>query len=261
MPVCFRSLLFAVVVGLLLPVAPVAAQDASEGLGGFSKIDGSRLKPVTLAYDITVTAQGKTLNLSLSQTIKATSTGNADTWTVVGHTQMPGATVMDSLVMTRSTLHPLSRHLRGPTTLDVDYTDSSVSGEMTLRDQSQSIETSFKGPTLAGGAHNLIALGTMPLAPDFSATLRVFAPREQEVRAARYNVTDTSTVETAAGSFETYVVDINVGDAVVTGTMHLRKEAPHYVIKSETERSTPKGTRTVTQTLSSVARPSGSDSR
>jgi hypothetical protein len=100
--------------------------------------------------------------------------------------------------------------------------------------------------------HDVIALGAMPLQPDFSTTLRVFSPRDQATKRAEFEVTGTETVETPAGSFETYVVDLNVGDGYVTGTVHLRKEAPHYHVKWKTEVSTGRGTRTISQTLSSI---------
>jgi hypothetical protein len=92
----------------------------------------------------------------------------------------------------------------------------------------------------------------MPLEPGLTTTLQVFSPQQQTVRTARFEVTGTETVETEAGSFETYVVDANVGDGTITGTVHLRKAAPHYIVKLKTEQSTARGSRTTTQTLTSM---------
>jgi len=92
----------------------------------------------------------------------------------------------------------------------------------------------------------------MPLGTGFQAALRVFSPQDQEAKRAEFEVTGTETVKTPAGSFETYVVDLNVGDGYITGTVHLRREAPRYYVKWKTEVSAGQSTRTITQTLSSM---------
>jgi hypothetical protein len=196
--------------------------------------------------------RGRSLDLSSTQTFAATSTNGTGTWTLVGKTKTPQGTVTDSLIADRSSLLPVSRHQRGPFTMDVTFTDTSASGEMNMRGRSVSISKSLDGSVLAGGTHDVIALAAMPLEPGFSTTLRVFSARKQEVRTARFEVTGTETVKTPAGSFDTYVVDLNVGDGDITGTVHLRKEPPHYTIKWDTEVSTPRGSRTILQTLSSM---------
>lgn len=239
---------------------PVAAQDDAPAgeLDGFAKIDGTTLKPATLSYDATVKTENRSLNLSATQTFAKTSTGGTDTWTLVNKIKTPRGTSTDSLIVDRSSLLPLSRHQSGGASMELSYTGpsasdtTSVSGTMTRGGQSVPISKRLKGPTLAGGVHDVIALGAMPLQPGFSTTLRVFSPRDQATKRAEFEVTGTETVDTPAGSFETYVVDLNVGDGYVTGTVHLRQEAPHYHVKWETEVSTGRGTRTISQTLSSM---------
>jgi len=235
-----------------MPDTTATAEAESGGASGFSMIDGTALEPATLSYNATMKMGGRSIDLSSAQTIAATNTDGTETWTVVNETETPQGTVTDSLIADRTTLLPVSRHQRGPLTMDVTYTDTAASGTMKMRGRSTPIEVSLDGPTLAGGAHDFIALGTMPLEPGLTTTLQVFSPQQQTVRTARFEVTGTETVETEAGSFETYVVDANVGDGTITGTVHLRKAAPHYIVKLKTEQSTAQGSRTVTQTLTSM---------
>jgi hypothetical protein len=232
-----------------------ATADAPSGI---AMMDGSELEPATLSYDATMEMQGRSIDLSSVRRIAAASTDGTETWTVVGETETPRATVIDSMIIDRSTLRPVSRHQRGPITMDVTYTDTSASGEITMRGQSTSVSQQFDRPTLAGGAHDLLALSTMPLEPGFSTSLPVFSARQQTVQTARFEVTGTETVETPAGTFEAYVVDVTVGDDKVSGTVHLRAEGPHHVVKSELEQSTPRGTQTITQTLSRMDVPTSS---
>ncbi len=232
-----------------------ATADASDTPSGIAMMDGSKLEPATLSYDATMEMQGRSLDLSSSRTIQSSTVDGTQTWTIVEKTQTPQGTVTDSLIVDRSTLRPVSHHQRGPLTMDITYTDTSASGTIEMRGQSTSISESFDAPTLAGGTHDLIALGTMPLEPGFSTSLQVFSPQQQTVRTATFEVTGTKTVDTPVGSFETYVVDVTVGDDKVSGTVHLRKAAPHHIVKTNLDVSTPRGTRTVSQTLSEMDAP------
>ena len=264
-----RHFLLLVLLPLVLSAAMAVPAAAQEGAGppgdtsGFEAIDGTTLRPATLSYDATMNAGGRSLDLSSTLTVAATATGGTDTWTLVNTINTPRGTSRDSLVVDRATLLPLSRHQRGPSTLALTYTRPSaadgstpgtmrVSGERTRGDRSMSIDRRLDGPTLAGGLHDVLALGAMPLSPGFRAVLRVFSPQDQATKRAEFTVTGTETVETPAGSFETYVVDLNVGDGYVTGTVHLRKAAPHYYVKWRTQVDAARGPRTIVQTLSSM---------
>jgi len=236
-----------------MPDTSATAKAKSDAPNGIAMIDGSTLEAATLSYDATMKMRGRSIDLSSTRTIQATSTDGRQTWTAVTETNTPMATVTDSLIMDRATLRPVSRHQRGPVTMDITFADTSASGTMKVRGRSTSISKGFDAPTLAGGAHDLIALGTMPLKPGFSTSLQVFSPQQQKVRTANFEVTGTTTVDTPAGSFEAYVVDVTVGSDKVDGTVHLRKAAPHHVVKAELDVSTPRGSRTISQTLSKMS--------
>lgn len=266
--------LFSALVLLTATISPAAAQETERSSGemnGFERIDGTTLEPATLSYDATIKTGGRSRDLSSTQTFAKTTTGGTDTWTLVNKIKTPRGVRTDSLIVGRSSLLPISRHLRGGREMDLTYDGPStpdepiggmeVSGTIKRRGQSTPINTSLNGPTLAGGVHDVIALGAMPLRPGFQTTLRVFSPQDQSVKRAEFEVTGRETVETPAGSFETYVVDLNVGNGQVTGTVHLRTQAPHYYVQWQTEVSAGQRTRTISQTLSSMKEPSSPDQR
>ena len=236
-----------------MPDTSATAEASPDAPSGVALMDGSKLEAGTFSYDASMTMQGRSFDLSSTRTIRPTTTNGTETWTVVNTTNTPQATVTDSLIVDRSTLRPISRHQRGPLAMDVTYTDTSASGTLKVRGRSTSISKRFDRPTLAGGAHDLVALSTMPLKPGFTTSLQVFSPQQQTVMTANFEVTGTETLETPAGSFDTYVVDVTVGDDRVTGTTHVRKTAPHHVLKTNLEVSTPRGTRTISQTLSEMS--------
>ncbi|MCS3649466.1 hypothetical protein GGQ08_000760 [Salinibacter ruber] len=266
---CVLALFFAAFLSAAATVPAVAqGPDGPSGdTDGFEKIDGTKLAPATLSYDATMKIDGRPRDLSSTQTFARTATGGADTWTLVNKIETPGGLRTDSLIVDRSSLLPISRHLRGRVVMDLAYTGPSTaggmaaSGTMKRRGQSKPISTDLDGPTLAGGVHDVVAFGAMPLEPGFRAALRVFSPQDQSVKRAEFEVTGTETVETPAGTFETYVVDLNVGDGYITGTVHLRKTAPRYYVKWATEVTTGQGTRTIRQTLSSMEMQASPDAK
>jgi len=166
--------------------------------------------------------------------------------------------VNTSLPFLRSSLLPISRHRRGGAVLDLTYTAPTASGETTVSGTMQSggrskeISKGLNGPTLAGGIHDVIALGAMPPEPGFEAALRIFSPPDQATKRAEFEVAGTDTVETPAGSFETFVVDLNVGEGDITGTVHLRKP-PRYYVKWKTEVQAGQDASRRSAALSSVA--------
>jgi hypothetical protein len=226
--------------------------EAQSTASGLSKVDGNRLAPGTLAYDLTMKMQGRSLDLSSTQEITATTTSGTETWTAITTTETPRATVTDSLVVHRNSLRPVARHLGGPMSLDVTYSDTSASGTMSVRGRSATIDKSFSKPMLAGGSNTTLALASLPLTRESSATLSFFNERQQSVQTRTYSVQGTETVQTPAGSFETYVIKMSSMNGDTSGTLYVRTEAPHYLVKATMEQSGPQGSRTISQTLSSL---------
>jgi len=235
---------------------------SSGAVRGFEHVDGMVLEPAVLSYDATVKTGGRAMDLSSTLTVTSSSTEGADTWTIVNKINTPGGRTIDSLVVDRSSLLPLSRRRRGGTDLDITYaglseasTAGSGKGTVSGMVGEEPVSVTLNGPVLAGGVHDVIVLGAMPLEPGFRAVLRVFSPQDQSTKSAKFEVVGTETVETPAGTFETYVVDLNVGEGYVTGTVHLQKKAPHYYVKWNTEVTTDRGTRTISQVLTSMETP------
>jgi dipeptidyl aminopeptidase/acylaminoacyl peptidase len=229
-----------------------AADQAADAEAALARIDGTTLAPATLRYDARLAMRGRTIDLSSSRTVRPVDADGAPMWAFVERTDTPRATVVDSLLLDRSTLRPREHHLSGPMTLSVRYADTSATGELTARGRTITIDKGFDQPTLAGGTNVHLALAAMPLAEGFTTTLRSFNEQNQTVQTLSFEVTGTDTVETEAGATETYVVDMESADGKTTGTMHLRVAAPHHLVKATIEQSTPRGSQTITYTLTSM---------
>ena len=216
----------------------------SEEVSSLSSADGRGLEPVRLSYEGT---------LSITRTLRPTTTDGAGTWTIVTEGEGGGP---DSLVVDRKTLQPRSQIINSEQAdFRFTYTDTLVSGTAQAQGRSIPLRTNVDGPVLFEGYsfhHPLTTLGTMPLKPGFIASLDVFTlPRS--VKTMRYRVTGTELVETPAGQFETYVVRFRARGGGSTGTAYLRREAPHHLIRLTADQE---GGETFTQELESISEPS-----
>ncbi len=230
----------------------MAAEQAAAAESALAMIDGSVVKPATMNYDVTMKVRGRSFDLSSTRTLQKVDAAGETAWAFIDRTQTPQATVVDSVLMHGTTLRPMERHLSGPMTLTVSYSDTAATGEMTVRGQSMKIDKRFPQPTLAGGTNVQLALAAMPLEPGFSTTLRAFSEQQQKVQTLSFDVTGTETVDTGSGTFDTYVVEMSSSDGNTEGTMHLRTASPHHVVKAEMTRSGPRGSQTFTYSLTSM---------
>ena len=97
-----RLLFLAVLcLGMAAP-APAQEDASSDELSGFEKIDGTKLKPATLSHDATVKMDGRSRELSSTQTVVKTTTAGTRTWTLVSRIETPRGTSTDSLIVDRS---------------------------------------------------------------------------------------------------------------------------------------------------------------
>jgi dienelactone hydrolase len=216
-----------------------------------AQLNGAKLQAATLSYDVGMSMGGRSMNQSTTRAIAAHTHDGAPVWIAVETTSGPMGTVTDSVVVHRETLRPIARSMRGPLTMDVTYGDTTATGTLMARGQEVTIDERFDRPTLAGGANLDLALAGLPLEPGYSATLQTFSPRQMKTSTVTLNVTGTETVETAAGTFEAYVVDMTQGDQG-SGTLYVKRDGAHYVVKADVTVQSPRGAVDVTRTLQSM---------
>jgi len=239
------------VFGLLMVGRSAAGQTPSRQ-GALFEVDGTVLEPVQLEYDVTMSLQGRSMDLSAVRVLRSARSDQKRVWTVIDRTVLPNTTVTDSLVLDRSTLRPRLHHRFGPVPIRLTYTDSSAIGTVRVQGRSESIERYFNTPVLAGGANVRIALAAMPLGPDFRAELPVFNAQQHAVRTFTFEVTGIDSVETPAGTFETFVVSMGVSVGSAEGTLQVRRTSPHHVVRSTIEQTGAHGApRTRIRTLTS----------
>ncbi len=196
--------------------------------------DGRLIRPATMRYETTIQAQGQQFTIGSERTVQAARLNGRAVWMVVDYVRMPMGETRDTSWVDQYTLRPVRRSVRGMGTLVLNYADDRITGRMQSPMGAMAIDKALEAPVVGdGGAFDLYVAG-LPLKEGFEVTLRVFNPQQQEVRPVRLQVTGSQTLETPAGSFEVYVVQIEMLDGGLgSGTLHVLRDAPHFSVLTE----------------------------
>jgi len=232
---------------LLFSVAPLAAQD----LDPLPEADGTKLSPQTLQYAATISTGGG-MGLTLTHTLtEAEGPEGESLWRVVNETDAPMGATVDTFEVHRETLRPYRLHSSAAQgTLKLHYTEEQVTGHLDAGGQQIRIEEHLEGPVFSYGAGLELTIAALALDDDFEATLRFYDPQQQGVSTMKLTVEDTATTEVPAGTFDTWRLRLSPAEGEGNETvLYARREAPHYIIRSETSLPTGTGTETAVTEL------------
>jgi hypothetical protein len=198
--------------------------------------DGTALSAVTLEYAGSFTAGGREQKVQVTRTIGPADFQGRAVWRVVTATTMTGMSGADTLDLDRATLRPVRREAAGGGGVTLTFTETGVNGEIRMGAQKMPVSATGDGPIFCEGAGLDVLLASLPLAPGYEATARVFEVLPGKVRPMKLAVTGSETVTTGAGTFETFVLQVTPtdGDESGTATLHVTMAAPHVLVKSTT---------------------------
>jgi len=193
-------------------------------------LDGTTLSPVTLTYEVTMQAGGQSMAMtSTTARTRATHDGE-EAWRVETTVESPMGVATDTVLLRVNDLTPVQRTIQqGPMTAKVDFAEGAITGEMLMSGASTPFEVPVDGPVVG---HLETALAAMPLAEGFQTQVRTFQPGMGNTQLLNLSLVGTETVETPAGSFDTYRVDLQ-GDDGSSGSMWVTEQQPHRGIKAE----------------------------
>ena len=221
-----------------------AQADSATAADGVGALDGAALSPVTLSYETTLELGERSTDRPTTRTLASATHDGAAAWRILDAVQ--GAGQADTLIVDRSTLRPMERRAGGRGAVRLTFDSTSVTGQLSMRGQTREVQQDVDGPVLASTANLEIGLATLPLAPGYTAALPVFQLQQQTVATTTVRVTGTEAVEVPAGTFETYVLEATSKGPVPSGTIYVRKDAPHHVVQADLEVTS--GGRTISAT-------------
>lgn len=227
--------------------------------------DGSALEPAAMTYRVTLETMGQQIEMEMSRTIEPGTFDETPVWRAIDATQLPaqmgGSTAVDTFEVDKVILMPVRRHAKGMGRITLRFTDAAITGEMQGQMGAMPISVELDAPVVGDGAGLELWLAGLPLEAGYTTTLRTFSPAEQKVRPFKLTVEGSEQVETPAGSFDTFTVQLTPLDDSEggTATLHVTQTAPHVVVKSTTKLPAQMGSGTSTVTLTSMDASAGSN--
>lgn len=178
-----------------------------------------RLAPTSLSYRSSVTAEGQVQNTGTRTLRVANATeAGAAAWLLLDGQETPSLKGIDSLFVRATDLAPIRRATRvrlpdGEVVLDMRFTADSVVGSMRMGAQSQTIAMRNAPNTAASDGVLLLALANAPLAAGYVGGLATLDAQSRTVRPITLRVLGREKVTVPAGTYDAWVVKVNVGTA------------------------------------------------
>jgi dipeptidyl aminopeptidase/acylaminoacyl peptidase len=166
------------------------------------------LKAGSWKYKGKISAGGQEIPINLTTDIKE----DGGAWTAVDTMKGPMGEGVDTASLEKGTLLVRKRNIKqGAATVDLNYTDSKVSGNMNMGGQDRPIAADLGGPIFAEtGSAQLIAC--LPLADGYTTTFRNFDLRTQKEKLMQLKVAGSENVTVEAGTFDAFKIEITSVD-------------------------------------------------
>ena len=208
-----------------------------------AELDGTMLGPATLTYDVTMEAGGQTMTMTTTvERSRATHRG-VDVWRIATTVDTPMGESTDTVLVRADDLRPVHRDIQqGPARIKLDYGETRIGGQMSMPGQRKTPISIAIGEPVVG--HLETTLATMPLTLGFETQLRAFQPAMGAVQLVQLAVATTESVETGAGRFDAYRVDLS-GDDGSSMRVWVTRAQPHRTVRTELSQPAMGGARIV----------------
>lgn len=206
-------------------------------------LDGTTLEPETLVFDVTMEVGGQSMAMRSTVARNRATHGDEEVWQVTSTVDSPMGSAVDTLYIRTSDLSPVHRNVvQGPMRVTLDYGETAITGEMLMPGAPATpVDVKIDAPVLG---HLETALAAMPLAEGFETHVTAFQPGTAAVQTLHIAVAGAESVETGAGSFDAYRVELT-GDDGAPGSVWVTQTSPHRTVKMELTQPAMGGARVV----------------
>ena len=164
------------------------------------------LVEATYKYEGKISMGGQEMAIKLSTSIQDKG-GN---WLVTDLMETPMGIAKDESTLDKATLQVLKRSVhQGPVVVEIQFADGRAKGTLSMNGQEKPIDAETGGLLFADGAGAQQSIAALPLAEGYTAVYRNFDIQKQKQKLLQLKVTGSEKVTVAAGTFDTYKVDIS----------------------------------------------------
>ena len=218
---------------LRVDIDSVEMPGADDGAFVEVALDGATLAPAAMTYQTTVEMAGQSITMNTAVEWSRTTRDDVEVWRVATTVESPMGPASDVTFLRTDNLRPVHRTIdQGPLSMKLDFTDDAITGAATMPGGNTSdIDVAIAGAVVG---HLETAVAVMPLEPGFKTRAEVFEPGTQQLRRINIEVVAPDSVETAAGTFDVFRLDVVSADGDgVYGKIWATRAKPHLAVKSE----------------------------
>jgi dipeptidyl aminopeptidase/acylaminoacyl peptidase len=218
------------------------------------EVDPSVIQPLKLVFVAQTEMNGSMVDIDSNIEITLVKHGDTDAFCVATAQSSPMGSAADTFMIDCKTLQPLYRGIKqGGTTINIDYSGTSISGMIRMGPQEMPLSTELEGPVFGSDAGLNVALSALPLKPGYKTTLRTFDLMTQSPIIHILEVTGIENVTVPAGTFEAFKLELRNMDASPGGgTIYINAGEKRHVVRSVLQLPAMMGGGTLTTELKSV---------
>lgn len=164
------------------------------------------LKPAVYNYKMVISVGGQEIPMDVKRTV----TEEDGHWMVTDFSATMMGNVEDKSLIQKGTLLPVKREVsQGPVRIVLNHTSEKITGTVSMNGNEQPVDVELEAPVFGDGAALNATLATLPLKVGYETVYRTFDVQTQKVRPFSLKVISIEQVETPAGKFETFKVEID----------------------------------------------------
>lgn len=215
-----------------------------------ASFDGTQIEAVSLRYQSVMEVMGQRLEMEQTSVAEEVDYDGRAAWRLVSNAMMMGQAISDTSFVDRETLRPFARTLyQGPQQVDIVYGENDI--QLAIAGMGE-MNASFEGEIATDGVAFDVGLGTLPLADDFAATIEMLDMMSGVTMLYVLRVTGSEEIEVPAGTFDTWVVELQPADGSAPRVMHVAKAEPQLTVRTSIPLPPQAGGGTMTSELLSV---------
>jgi hypothetical protein len=212
--------------GLLSPTAAQVPGKAEAAVGVPKAI--ADLQPGTANYKTVMQMGDQSMEMTFVSAVKEAG----GTWVITETVSSAMGEAVSELVVEKGTLAVRKRSMsQGPMGIKYEIKDGKLTGSMSLPNGTTEISLDAAGELFDDGSTAHQSLAVLPLADGYTTAYRTFDVLSQKVQVAHLKVLGSEPVTVAAGTFDTYKVEVTLEDGMKMTTW-ITKEQPRKMAKT-----------------------------
>ncbi len=217
-------------------------------------VDTDHLKPSKMKYAGKAAVMGQEIDLEVAVKLSEAKRGDQNVWRIISEQSSMMGVAIDTFDVDHKSLIPVYRGAKqAGTRININYSETAINGAINMQGREMPLTSDLEAPVYGNDTALDVVLTSLPLAPGYKTTLRVFDILSQSVKIMALEVAGMESVTVPAGTFETFKIELkNMDGEPGGGTIHISNDTNRCVVRSIMQLPPMMGGGTVTSELQAI---------